>query len=679
MSAGIVAGRAGNGRGRGSGVGTVTVVGDESRGFEPKDLLAQVMILDLDLAPDGAFAVYSRRTIENGAYRSRLWRVAWEGGDPVQLTFADASDGAPRISPDGSMLAFVSDRSGSSQAWLLPLSGGEARKLTDLEGGVSGARWSPDGTRLALVAASGVDRHLVGDPKDPTARRITELDWRLDGEGIRGDRSSAWVVDLAGGEPRRLTDPGIDVHAAIWLADGRVGVVANMQPDPTQSRTTDLADVWAFDPDDLEAPPQRLTSFGGAVIAAETGPDGALAVIAAAGASLGSWGNRGVFVVTDAGAQQLAAGLDLTAENQTYGDLIDPASGVAMGWRAPGELVALVGIEGRSLPYLFRTAAPETAEPLVTGELVCSTVACGGGRVAVVATDRGRAGEVYAVENGQLRDLTNHGSAWLEPWRRDPERHRIEHPDGHTIDVWVVPARGAESGTPGPAILHIHGGPHNSYGPTPWLEMLALADAGFTVLYPNPRGSTGYGEAFARAIHGAWGETDAPDHLRIVEWAVEQGIADPARFGVMGLSGGGYMTNWLLGRHPGVFAAGVSENPVTDLIAMYGSSDLTTYTDDRFIGVGRLPEDLDRFLRHSPFTQLHRNEAPLLLLQSDDDLRCPPAQSELAFSILKSRGRTVEMIRYPGEAHYLVGVGRPDRRVDRMERIVAWFEEHLKA
>ncbi len=656
---------------------TVTVAADEMRAFEPKDLLGQVMILDLALAPDGAFAVYSRRTIEDGQYRTRLWRVPWKGGEPTQLTFADANDGAPRISPDGATLLFLSDRSGSSQAWLLPLAGGEARKVTDLKGGVSAARWSPDGANLALVAASGEDRYLVGNPDDPTARRITELDWRLDGEGIRGQRSAAWVLDLAGGEPRRLTEPHIDVRAADWLPDGRVAVVANMQPDPTQSRTTDLADVWAFDPADPDAAPQPVTDLDGAAIAIEPGPDGALAVIAAAGGSLGSWGNRGVFVVSDGNVQQLGAGLDLTAENQTYGDLIDPSSGAAVAWRSPGEIVALVGIEGRALPYLFRADAPDTAEPLVSGELVCSTIAIGGGRLAVVATDRGKAGEVYAVEDGALRALTSHGSAWLEPWRRDPVRHRVEHPDGHTIDVWVVPARDAEPGKPGPAILHIHGGPHNSYGPTPWLEMLALADAGYTVLYPNPRGSTGYGETFARVIHGAWGETDAPDHLRVVEWAIEQGIADPARFGVMGLSGGGYMTNWLIGRHPGVFAAAVSENPVTDIVGMYGSSDLTTYTDHRFIGVGQLPEDLDRFLRHSPFTHLHHNEAPLLLLQSDDDLRCPPAQSELAFSILKSRGRTVEMIRYPGEPHYLVGVGRPDRRVDRMERILRWFQEYL--
>jgi dipeptidyl aminopeptidase/acylaminoacyl peptidase len=207
--------------------------------------------------------------------------------------------------------------------------------------------------------------------------------------------------------------------------------------------------------------------------------------------------------------------------------------------------------------------------------------------------------------------------------------------------------------------------------------MLALADAGFHVLYPNPRGSSGYGEAFARAIHGRWGEVDGSDHLHLADWAVESGLADPQRIGVMGLSGGGYMTNWLLGHHPGRFRAGVSENPVSNWVSWYGGSDLSGYTDERFVGIGRLPEDIDAFLAASPFMKIHQNTSPLLLLQSEADLRCPPEQSEVLFAILRSRGVRTRMVRYPGEPHFLAGIGRPDRRVDRMRRIVEWFREYL--
>jgi dipeptidyl aminopeptidase/acylaminoacyl peptidase len=315
------------------------------------------------------------------------------------------------------------------------------------------------------------------------------------------------------------------------------------------------------------------------------------------------------------------------------------------------------------------------AERLASGEIVTSSVATGGGNIAIVATDRGNSGEVYAVEHGNLRQLTTHGSEWLAPYRRDPVRVSVPHPDGHTIDAWLIEGRDAPK--PGPLAIQIHGGPHGAHGPTPWLEMLALADAGIHVLYPNPRGSTGYGEEFSRAIHGDWGGPDASDNMRVVDWAIEQGIADPARVGVFGLSGGGYMTAWLLGHHPGRFAAAVTENPVTDFVSMFGGSDLTAIMDERFVGAGQLPENIDAFLRLSPYMEIHHNEAPLLMLHCEGDLRCPPVQTEIAFAILRSRGRTVEMVRYPDESHYLAGFGRPDRRVDRIERIVAWFTRYL--
>jgi dipeptidyl aminopeptidase/acylaminoacyl peptidase len=165
--------------------------------------------------------------------------------------------------------------------------------------------------------------------------------------------------------------------------------------------------------------------------------------------------------------------------------------------------------------------------------------------------------------------------------------------------------------------------------------------------------------------------------MRLVEWAIETGLADPDRIGVIGLSGGGYMTNWLLGHHPGRFRAGVSENPVSNWVSWYGGSDLTGLTDERFVGIGQLPEDVEAFLAASPFMAIHHNTAPLLLLQSENDLRCPPEQSETVYAILRSRGVPTQLVRYPGESHFLAGIGRPDRRVDRLERIVNWFRAHL--
>ena len=291
-----------------------------------------------------------------------------------------------------------------------------------------------------------------------------------------------------------------------------------------------------------------------------------------------------------------------------------------------------------------------------------------------VANVAGGANEVYAVEDGDLRRLSSNGSRWFAPYRREPEPHAIRHRDGHDLQAWVVRPRGRRSRG---LVLQIHGGPYLAHGPTPWLEMTALADAGFTVVYGNPRGSVGYGRAFAAAIDGNWGDTDDSDLMRIVDWAIRQGLGERGRVGLLGLSYGGYMTTWLLGRHPGRFSAAVSENPVLDLYSFSGESDFGFIVAEFAAGLKHAWDDPARMLDRSPSALLHRNKAPLLLLQADGDLRCPAPQTDLAFSMLRLLGRTVEMVRYPDESHLLLGIGRPDRRVDRLERIVDWFERHL--
>jgi len=634
------------------------------------------MIQGLDVADDGSCVVYSRRVIEDNAYRTRLWRVGFDGGDAESLTTGDANDSRPRVSPDGRSLLFLSDRSGRTQPWVLPMRGGEPRRLAEFPGDARAADWSPDGERVLVVALSGEERYVVGDADDPIARRIVDFSWRLDGSGFRDQFASAYVVDTAGGSPLRLTEPAYEVIDAFWSPDGeRIGLVADLDPDAALATFAKHARVWSLPSGAPGAAPDLVASLNGSVATAKWSTGGVLAIVGVDHPRAPSWANDNLYLVVDGDVRQVGTELDRPIANVTFGDLIDPGSEISFEWVDDRHVVAIMGDEGRSVPIRLEMGNGAKPERMAEGEIVCSAIAAGGGRVVVVATEHGRPGEVYAVENGELRQLTTNGSAWLEAYRKDPERIRIEHPEGHTIDAWFIPGRGAER--PGPLVVQIHGGPHGAHGPTPWLEMLALADAGIHVLYPNPRGSAGYGEEFARAIHGVWGDPDAADHLRVVEWAVGEGIADPARLGVLGLSGGGYMVTWLLGHAPGTFAAGVSENPVTDLVGWYGSSDLPTYTDDRFIGVGTLPDDLDAFLRRSPYLEIHRNTAPLLLLQSEADLRCPPGQTELVFAILRSRDRIVEMVRYPNEPHYLVGVGRPDRRVDRIERIVSWFDRYL--
>ena len=628
------------------------------------------MIQDVALAPDGASAVYSRRTIENGVYRRCLWRVGLDGGRAEPLTWGSVSDTGARFSPDGSSLLFLSDRSGSVQPWILPLAGGESRQAAKLKGDVKTAEWAPDGKRLALIAPSGVDRFVVGKSDDPTARRITDLTWRLDGTGIRDQFNSAWVARPGGGKPKRVTAPDFEVSGVFWAPDAkRVGVLA----DPSENGTL-MECPGAYATGRGGGSLEPLAQLQGSIIGAAWSPGGALAILGVDDKDTPEWASPYLFLVEDGTPRRLGADLDLPVANTTYGDLIDPDSWVSFSWTGEEQLTALVSRRGCCLPYRFSVEG--AAEPMLErDDVVCSAMAAAGEQVVVVATTGGRAGEVYAVEDGALRPLSDNGSRWIERWRREPERHRVNNPEGNAIDTWLVPARGRRNHRP--LVVQVHGGPHASHGPAPWLEMMALADAGIHVLYGNPRGSMGYGTEFARSLHGGWGDPDSADILAMVDWAVTEGLTKPGEVGVLGLSYGGYMVNWLLGHFPGRFSAGVSENPVTDMVGEYGTSDVGTQTDATAVGCGTLPENLDEFLNRSPYVTITKSSTPLLLLQAESDLRCPPGQTDLVFAILKQHGLPVEMVRYPDEPHYLAGIGRPDRRVDRLERIVDWFTEHL--
>jgi acylaminoacyl-peptidase len=640
------------------------------RRFAPKELLRETLLTQLDVAPDGSSVVYGRRTIEDGVYKTRLWRVPMEGGRAEQITAGDA-DGRPRFSPDGKTLVFISGRSGKSQPWLLPLAGGEPRQLAEFPAQVGAADWAPDGKNIAVLAQTGEQRFRVGDQEQPTARRIMDLNWRLDGAGIRDQFTSLWVVPARGGRPKRLTEPTFEVASTFWTPDSqRIGFLADPRPE---AGLLEQLRAWSIPAGGGR--PRKEAELAGEVAGGAFSPSGKLAYLGLDDPSFSGSTNLGLWVKHGRTTRRLGEELDRTFYFIVVGDLLDAAAWypVPIFWTDDEHVVTPVTDRGGCVPYRF--GLDGSVERLVErDDAICTWLAEGGGRIATIASVDGGACDVYAVEGGDLRQLSRNGGSWFGPYRRDLERHAVRHRDGHEIDAWVVNPRGRQSKG---LVLQIHGGPHCAHGPAPWLEMVALADAGYTVLYGNPRGSVGYGEAHAKAIDGDWGVADDSDLMRLVEWALRKKLATRDKVGLLGLSYGGYMTNWLLGHHPGRFAAAVSENPVLDLFSFYGESDYGFTIAKHVGGVEEPWHDFERMLDRSPGAQLHRNTAPLLLLQAEGDLRCPAGQTDIAFTMLRRLGQTVEMVRYPEESHLLLTLGRPDRRVDRLERIVEWFERYL--
>jgi len=639
--------------------------------FQPKDVLSQVIIAALAVAPDASSIVYVRRTVEDGKYARRLWRTTFGGAKPEQLTSAKASDNRPRFSPDGRSLVFISDRAGKPQAWVISLSGGEPRQVTDIPGGVTAAEWSPDGKKLLLLAASGEKRFIVGNPDDPTARQIRDYTWRFDGLGVRDEFTSVWITDLDEPNPTCITAPSYNVDGAAWSPDGKH--IAFLADRSENAGLEEIDAVWTM-PAAGGEPTQVARLESGELSLAWT-PGDQIAFVGVDRPGFPGWADMEIHVSDGKSTQRLAADLHLNIQSTSYGDYQD---GEQLGpppllWQDEQNLVALVSHHGYSHPYRF--GVDGSVRALAEPEATCSSIAAGGGRIAVIAATTDQPNDIFAVEDGELRRLTTDGSSWYGPFQRRVEHIQIPHPEGHTIDTWLLAANGKREVAP--LVIDVHGGPNSSFGPTPWLEMNALADAGFHVAYCNPRGSVSYGEKYAKELDGVWGDPDGSDLLRVIDWAVEEKIVDRKKVGIMGLSYGGFMTNYMLARHPGVFAAAVSENPVTDLLGEWATSDFGRYIGRRAVEAQNPWDQLDAYLSRSPFVRIHQNRAPLLLLHAENDMRCPPGQSEMVFHILRTLGREVEMIRYPAETHLMLAIGRPDRRVDRIERIAGWFEKHL--
>jgi dipeptidyl aminopeptidase/acylaminoacyl peptidase len=257
----------------------------------------------------------------------------------------------------------------------------------------------------------------------------------------------------------------------------------------------------------------------------------------------------------------------------------------------------------------------------------------------------------------------------------EPEPFWVDAPDGVPIQGWIIKPPGFDPNVKYPMILEIHGGPHGMYAEAFMHEFQLLAAHGYVVAYTNPRGSSGYGEAFTRDSHMRWGEADLPDLMAAVDHVVSLGFVDEARMGVTGGSYGGYMTLWVIG-HSERFKAAVTQRCVSNLHSFYGTSDIGWNFFDYEFG-GPPWEERERYIKYSPITYVDAMTTPLLIIHSERDFRCPIEQGEQVFISLKRLGRTTEFVRFPDENHNLSRTGKPKHRIERLEHILRWFDTYL--
>jgi dipeptidyl aminopeptidase/acylaminoacyl peptidase len=665
----------------------------------PEDIGLLRQVEDPQLAPDAtrvAFVV-ADPDLEANRYRRRIW-ISSTGADstgPRPFTGA-GSERAPRWSPDGRLLAFVSDdEGGTSQICILAVEdGGERAGVATWPASVSDLAWSPDGRWLAFVARDpDVERYGAagGAPKpakDMPPRRVTKLHYRYNGAGWTVDRPARIFVVPADGSrpPRPVTDGASDVDGLAWSPDStRIAFVSGRHDTHDLDSVVDL---WAVDVDG-RSDPERLIGDGAAYSSPSWSPDGTALAYLVHATPLENPRHRqvGVLRFDTKTHQVLTASLDRNCG--PFG------AAHAVTW-AGDRLV--FGVEDQGNVHLYQVPADGSGTPrmLVGGDRWISEWDWAGDTLAfvdstavtlpelVVATGgRGADGTAVVSAERPFTDLT--GALAERATLVAPVRFSARSKDGSEVECWALPPLGAEPARRYPTLLNVHGGPFTQYGNRLTDDFQLQAAAGFGVLYCNPRGSSGYSEAWGRAIRWpgsddeavtGWGSVDFEDVMACVDEATERfDWVDPDRLGILGGSYGGYMTSWAIG-HTGRFKAACSERACNNLAAMEHSMDIAGFIRSY---VGRDPLDDEAAYRlHSPVTYVRDMTTPVLIVHSEDDLRCPINQAEELFVSLRRLGRDPEMIRFPGENHELTRSGSPRHRIMRARLILDWFQEHLR-
>lgn len=685
-------------------VGTGPGGGSGRRLLRPDDLFAIRWLAAVAVSPDGGHVAWVERRVDEraDAIRSRVLLVDLATGTTRSLSPADATDSAPRFLADGSGLAFRAGRGAEgSGPRVARLAGGAGSPWPGVPAGAGAFSVAPDGSAIVVSVASD-----DAPPPDAALWEVTGPGWQQDALPTveRRTRSSLWRIDRSGAaHPLTSPDPGVHDGSPRWSPDGRwilfvsdrpvaVGSPATgPAPGHPMARPTRLWLVPAWD----AVPAEPLTPPV-AVSAATWSPDGAAI----------AWLGNPEPVTPGVAARLWITDVPGGATREV--PLAVPAPGAAvrsddprgMGdatleWTADGR-IWLRWADGGASHLGWVDPATGAMTPVVTGELavLAFDVSRDGRTLAHVTATADHPGEVVvggATAGDPTRTLSD-ANAWLrEVELGQTRRFTATGPDRLPLEGWVIePPSGARQdagSTAAPAVLSVHGGPHYPIGWRFSFESHRLAARGYAVVNGNARGSTGYGDHHATAIHRDWGGKDLGDTLAILDAALATSTGpaeapdavplDSDRVALTGVSYGGYLTTWAIGQRPDRFRAAIAENPVTNLASAFGAaeSDGGFWIDE----LGGAPwEHPALYAARSPLTHAARIRTPLLLLHAEEDHNCPVGQSEELYAALIRLGRPVRFLRARGLGHLMNFTGGGRFRLARAAAIDDWLDRWLR-
>jgi dipeptidyl aminopeptidase/acylaminoacyl peptidase len=646
-----------------------------ARPLAPDDVFALQEVADPQVSADGAWVAFTVTRLDRKEDEpdTDVYMAPFAGGPAVRLTASRKPETRPRWSPDGRHLAFLScRRSRKTQAWLLDRRGGEAVRLTAYAGGVSDLAWSPDGRKLALVVSDpdprdprpeeDVEENDCGggddDDRTPPPIVIRRRQFKRDGQGyLQEVRAHIHVFDVETKSGVQVTSGPFDDRQPAWSPDGRsIAFTSNRTDEPDANQNTDVFLVAAEG-----GAPRALTTHAGGDRSPVFSPDGRWVAYVNEGNPDDMWYAASHLAVVPA-AGGTPRPLTLTLDR----NVSDPRF-------TPDGRSLLFLLEDGGTSHLARVpVAGGAVERVVSGERDVSAFDVGrSGAIAVLESQPDRPPEVWAAEPAGLRRLSQVNDAFLKGIALGRvERFQARSADGTPVDGFLTRPPTAPAGRL-PAILRIHGGPTMQYSTAFALEWQMLAAHGYAVIAPNPRGSTGYGAAFSRAIWADWGQKDYEDVMAAVDHVVGMGVADPERLGVGGWSYGGILTDVVITK-TSRFKAAVSGASMANHFAGYGT-DHYQYEWEKELGLPWKNPELWR--RLSPFFQIERVTTPTLVLCGQDDMNVPLLASEQLYQALRRVGVPTELVIYPDQGH---DIETPSYVKDRYERYLAWYDRYLK-